>query len=270
MPSIHPSEKPALGWLVPCLAVKDLSVALDFYGKLDLVQYGGDVAEKWAMLRNRAIEIHVFQGHIPADLLNFRGGDLDEIRAFTDGQGLEVDAEEGPKSFILRDPDRREVFFDSSPEEQRDYESGQPLTSPVPGDDVHAGDGIDLGNMACCLACADLSANRSFYESLGLVLGLGEPEHGWAVMSRADHPPEFGRRQITTCVSLFQGVIPADTLNFRGGNVKAISEVLEERGVDLGDGVTVGDDGGESLFIQDPEGRPILFDTTPPERLYEA
>ena len=49
MPSIHPSEDPALGWLVPCLAVKDLSASLDFYAKLDLVRYGGNPAENWAM-----------------------------------------------------------------------------------------------------------------------------------------------------------------------------------------------------------------------------
>ncbi len=73
MPSIHPSEEPRLGWFVPCLAVADLRTSLDFYVHLDLVMYGGDVNENWAMLRNRVIEIHVFQGHIPKDLLNFRG-----------------------------------------------------------------------------------------------------------------------------------------------------------------------------------------------------
>lgn len=269
MPSIHPSENPALGWLVPCLAVKDLEASLDFYAKLDLVRYGGDPAERWAMLRNRAIEIHLFQGHIPRDLLNFRGGDLPAIRAHLDGLGLVIDSEQGPQSVIYRDPDGREVFFDSSPEETREYESGLALTGGVPLADVHAGEGLDLGNLAWCLNCESLAATAAFYETLGLVRHLGEPDAGWAIYGRVDHPAALGSRLVTTALSLFEGVIPADTVNFRGGNVGAIARALEAKGVDLKDGVQTAPDGGESLFLADPDGRPILFDTTPPERLYE-
>jgi catechol 2,3-dioxygenase-like lactoylglutathione lyase family enzyme len=270
MPSIHSSERPPLGWLVPCLAVDDLSASLEFYARLDLLPYGGDVAENWAMLRNRAIEIHLFQGHIPRDLLNFRGGDPEAIRAALRERGLEVAAEEGPASFIYLDPDGREVFFDTSPEEQRHYEAGHPLTSSFPGDDVQASDGLDLGNLACCLACGDLRETVAFYETLGLVRGGGEPESGWAIMSRIDHPPVFGRRQITPCISLFEGMIPSDLLNFRGGHVSAIAGVLAERGADLGTGVTVAEDGGESILLRDPDGRGLLLDTTPRERLYDG
>jgi len=270
MPSIHPSEDPPLGWLVPCLAVADIRKSLDFYAKLDLVQFGGDAAESWAMLRNRAIEIHLFHGHIERDLPNFRGADFGAIRSAMSARGLEVKGEEGPAGFTYVDPDGRDVFFDTSPEEAERYLAGHPLTIPIPGDDVHAGTGLDLGNLSWCLACEDLQATMAFYRTLGMVLAAGEPENGWAVLARADHPPEFGRRLITTRLSLFQGMIPTDTVNFRGGNVRAIAEVLGERGVDLADGVVTGEDGGECLLIKDPDGRPVFFDTTPPERLYGA
>jgi catechol 2,3-dioxygenase-like lactoylglutathione lyase family enzyme len=268
MTCIHPSEEPALGWLVPCLAVADVKTTVDWYAKLDFVPYGGEIENNWAMLRNRAIEIHVFHEHIPKDLLNFRGGDRKAIRAVMAERGLAVDAEPVPGSFIYHDPDGREVFFDSSPEEERAYASGQPLTGPIPEGDVHAGSGLDLGNFTYCMNCADLKATTAFYETLGLVPAGGRPENGWAILARRDHPPEFGKRLVTTWLSLFQGMIPADTLNFRGGNVAEIAATLEARGVALGEGVKTAPDGGESLLVTDPDDHPILFDTTPPERLY--
>jgi catechol 2,3-dioxygenase-like lactoylglutathione lyase family enzyme len=268
MTSIHPTESPELGWLVPCLAVRDLEETIDFYGKLGLVQYGGNVKEKWAMLRNRAVEIHVFQGHIPKDLLNFRGCETDAIRALLAERDIPISSEQGKMSFICLDPDGREVFFDSGPEEVIEYQSGQPLTGKIEEDDVHAGTGLDLGNLAWCLACEDLKVTMAFYEKLGLVPGGGEPDQGWAILSRRDHPPVFGQRMITTCLSLFQGMIPKDTINFRGGNVAEIAEALAAAGIDAREEVKVTEDGGEHLLIMDPDERPVLFDTTPPERLY--
>jgi catechol 2,3-dioxygenase-like lactoylglutathione lyase family enzyme len=270
MTCMHPSETPPLGWLVPCLAVKDLQASLAFYAALDLHPYGGDAAEGWCMLRNRAVEVHVFQDHIPKDLLNFRGGDPAALRAAFAQRGLQIAREEGPRSFSLQDPDGREVFFDSGEEECAHYEQGAQLCALPPGQDAHAGSGLDLGNLACCLACEDLAATAAFYETLGLVPAGGERTQGWAVLGRRDHVTPFGTRSLETHVSLFQGMIPSDMLNLRGGNVGAIAGVLLERGLDLGEGVKTGPDGGESLLLSDPDGRPVFLDTTPPERLYEA
>ena len=270
MPSIHPSESPELGWLVPCLAVKDLKASLDWYAALDLLPYGGDPAEGWSMLRNRAVEIHLFQGHIDKDCLNFRGGEPAEIRAALSVKGLEPGHVEGERSFAYFDPDGRHVFIDSGPDEVVAYQSGQPLTAPIPDADIHAGDGMDLGNFTCCLNCKDLPATSKFYKTLGFVFGGGQPESGWEILVRPDHMHVFGQRLATTSLSVFQGMIPADTLNFRGGNVAAIAKPLGARGIDLKDGVVTSPDGGEYLQILDPDERPILFDTTPPERLYEA
>ncbi len=268
MTSIHPSEQPQLGWLVPCLAVQDLKNSLEFYAKFGLLQYGGDVAEDWAMLRNRAIEIHLFQGHIPRDLLNFRGGEPDEIRAALSERGLTVRTVLGERSFIFDDPDHREVFFDSGPSEVAAYQSGQPLTGAIPEEDVHVGTGIDLGNLTCCLACTHLKITKEFYEHLGLVPAGGDPEEGWLILARRDHLPDPGKRLMTTSLSLFQDMIPRDTLNFRGGHVAESAEALAAAGLDARDEVKVAADGGECLLIMDPDERPVFFDTTPPERLY--
>ena len=118
MASIHPSEEPALGWLVPCLATQDIKALIAFYAKLDFVQYGGNVEEGWAMLRNRAIELHLFQGHVNRDTLNFRGGSPAAIRASMDKRGLVVDSTMGERSFTYLDPDGRPVFIDSGPDEE--------------------------------------------------------------------------------------------------------------------------------------------------------
>ena len=163
MPCIHPSEKPPLGWLVPCLAVADLRACIDWYGKLDLAVFGGEPARGWAMLRSRAAEIHLFQGHIPRDLVNFRGGDVPAIRRALEERGLAVDADRGPWSVTYRDPDGREVFFDSSPEEHADYGTGRALTVPFPGD-LHSGEGMDVGNLSWCFACGDLGSSKAFYD----------------------------------------------------------------------------------------------------------
>lgn len=268
MPCIHPSESPPLGWLVPCLNVADLGAALAFWEKLGFVRFGGDPGANWAMLRNGAVEIHLFQGHIERDVLNFRGGDLPTIRAALEERGLEPRDVEAT-SWEVIDPDGRPVFFDSSAGETAAYAAGQPLTIPIAGD-LHAGSDPFPGNLTCCLACGDLAKTKAFYETLGFVPGGGEPEKGWSILVRRDHPAVFGRRMAATSLSLFQDMIPADTLNFRGGNVARIAEHLAAAGVDLRDGVVTSPDGGECLLITDPDERPVFFDTTPPERLYES
>lgn len=268
MPSIHPSENPPLGWLIPCLAVKDLAASLEFYAKFDLLPYGGNVDEGWAMLRSRAVEVHLFHGHIDKDVLNFRGGDLPVVREALLGRGLKRRGEESFAAWTFVDPDDRDIFFDSSPEETADYAAGRHTSIPFGGDDPHAGDGMDLGNFTVCLNCPDLATTSRFYETMGFVPTAGDPASGWSILTRPDHPAKFGERMDTTSLSLFSGMIPKDTLNLRGGNVAEIAATLAERGVDLGDGVQVAPDGGESLFLMDPDGRAILFDTSPPERLY--
>ncbi len=261
MASIHPSETPPLGWLVPCLAVRDLGASLDFYGKLDLVRYGGDPAQGWAMLRNRSIEIHLFQGHIPKDGLNFRGSDPAAIRAMLADRGLGIANDMGERSFILHDPDGRDVFFDSTADETRAYFAGNPLTLP-PAGEPGQGEGLDLGNLTWSLACRSAEATASFYETLGFVREQGDSPQARIHLFRRDHPPAPGRRLGTTTLALFER-IPADTLTFHGGDVSAISTVLIERDVDPTQGMAHRHHGAESLLLLDPDRRSVLFEADP-------
>jgi catechol 2,3-dioxygenase-like lactoylglutathione lyase family enzyme len=273
MTSIHPSEDPQWGWLVPTLNCADLGVTLAFYEKLGFVRFGGnpDRDEGWAMIRNGLIEVHLFTAaHCPADGLNFRGGDAGGIRAALAARGLTATRVDGPTSFTHTDPDGRGVFFDIGEPEVSQFQGGQPLTLPLPdGVDLEDRE-LDLGNFTWCLVCENLQATADFYCAMGFTAAGGEPENGWAILARADHLPSPGKRLGAMHLSLFHDMIPKDMLNFRGGNVAAIAKVLGERGVDLCDEVKTGEDGTESLSITDPDGRPVFFDTTPAERLYAA
>jgi catechol 2,3-dioxygenase-like lactoylglutathione lyase family enzyme len=269
MPSIHPSEEPALGWLAPCLNTADLKACMAFYGKLGFVQYGGNTAEGWAMMRNRGSELHMFQGHVDKDTLNFRGCSPAAIRPAMEERGLTVDTVMGERSFQYLDPDGRPVFIDSGADEETAYQSGQPLIDEVPAEQAFGGEGLDVGNLSWCLACADLTDTMKFYETLGFVPAGGEPTAGWAILARPDHKPAPGTRVMGPYLSLFKGMIPADCLSFRGGNVDAIAAAVKALGVDLGKGVQTAPDGAESLALTDPDGRTVLFDTGVAERLYD-
>jgi catechol 2,3-dioxygenase-like lactoylglutathione lyase family enzyme len=268
MTSIFPSEQPQWGWLVPCLACPDVSATMAFYAKLGFTPNGGVLKEGWAILRNGPTELHLFSTEIlPKDLLNFRGGDREGIRAALSQAGIDL-VERTPRSFSAIDPEGREVFFDIGEPEVSQLAAGQPLTVPLPeGAELHERT-LDLGNFTWCVTCEDLAATTAFYGAMGLGATGGQPEHGYAVLTRADHPRVHGQRMEVMCLALFVGLIPEDTLNFRGGDVSAIAAVLAGEGVDLCEGIQVGEDGGESLLIRDNDRRAVLFDTTPPERLY--
>lgn len=270
MPSIFPSETPQWGWVVLNLNCPDLKNTMAFYEKLGFDQFGGEVDKNWAMLRNGLVEIHLFQGFIKMDMLNYRGGDFAGIRAALDAAELKEIATQGPQSFTLQDPDGRHVFFDIGEPEVSQLKAGQILTIPLPDGQELDQRRLDLGNFSWCLSCKELSTTANFYSKLGFQSSGGMPSQGWQILARADHQPTPKRRVQTVHLSLFQGMIPEDTLNFRGGNVSEIADQLAAQGIDLKDGVKVAEDGGESLLITDPDGRPVFFDTTPPERLYSG
>jgi catechol 2,3-dioxygenase-like lactoylglutathione lyase family enzyme len=266
--SIYPSEQPQWGWLVPCLDCSDLGATLEFYEKLGFVRIGGEPENGWAIIHSGPFELHLFSSMGPGDLLNFRGGDVEGIRAAFAEHGLSPIGEDGPTSFTYTDPDGGRVFFDIGEPEISQLQSGQPLTIPLPDGVEPDQRALDLGNFSWCLTCEDLQATIDFYGAMGFPMVGGDPAHGWAILARIDHPPDPGRRLGALHLSLFSGMGPMDMLNFRGANVTVIADALSARGIQLGDGVTIGGDGGESLRIKDPDDRTVFFDTTPPERLY--
>ena len=117
---------------------------------------------------------------------------------------------------------------------------------------------MDLGRFELCLPVKDLARSIAFYETLGFERVGGVPEKGWAILA---HGPQ-GRR----CrIGLYQGMIPYDVLNFRGGDVFAIAKDLEARGLRLKTGPMIEQDGSAGATLLDPDGNEIYLNTAPGE-----
>lgn len=117
-------QQSKLGAMAVCLCVADLQASYGFYAKLGFSQAGGSVDEGWAILRDGENELHLFQGHIASNTLNFRGGDVFAIAADLKQRGLALksDAEregDGSDGAWIEDPDGNAIYFNTAPEERR-------------------------------------------------------------------------------------------------------------------------------------------------------
>lgn len=118
-----------LGNFSVSLTVKDIQASIAFYEKLDFVQVGGDVKQKWVVLKNGTTKIGLFQGMFPRNMLTFNPGwnsDKETLKEFQDvrdiqrtlaARGIEFKTKadensDGPASFVLEDPDGNPVLFD--------------------------------------------------------------------------------------------------------------------------------------------------------------
>ena len=117
-----------LGAFSVSLAVKDLNDSLAFYEILGFQQFGGNPEHGYAMVRNGDSVLGLFQGMFEANILTFNPGwdqsgnntdtftDVRSIKQSLQDQGIEVpgeiDAPEGPGSFMLTDPDGNQILID--------------------------------------------------------------------------------------------------------------------------------------------------------------
>ena len=118
-----------LGAFSISLAVKDIKASKGFYQKLGFEIAGGDITQKWLILRNGDHTIGLFQGMFEKNMLTFNPGwdkNATNLDTFTDirtlqirlkEQGLEFanEADEhstGPASFMLIDPDGNPILVD--------------------------------------------------------------------------------------------------------------------------------------------------------------
>lgn len=118
-----------LGAFSISLAVKDIAASLAFYEKLGFKLFGGDLANKWLILKNGDHIIGLFQGMLDKNTLTFNPGwdqnaqplgeftDVREIQRQLKAQGVPFTAEAdeattGPAYAILLDPDGNPVFID--------------------------------------------------------------------------------------------------------------------------------------------------------------
>jgi predicted lactoylglutathione lyase len=115
-----------LGEYYPCLNVRDLAASIEFYQQLDFTMIEDHRHENWAVLQHNNMVLCLFQGHIEQNLINFRGGDVEEIYQEAVRRGLQFTKpahreSDGSWSAEVRDPDGNCIYFNTFPEERERY-----------------------------------------------------------------------------------------------------------------------------------------------------
>jgi lactoylglutathione lyase len=118
-----------LGAFSVSLNVSDIHASKDFYEKLGFETFGGDIDQKWLILKNGTTVIGLFQGMFEKNMLTFNPGwdqDAQNLEEFTDIRKLQKSLKadgvkflseadetgEGPASFTVEDPDGNPILLD--------------------------------------------------------------------------------------------------------------------------------------------------------------
>ena len=118
-----------LGVFSISLAVKDIVASRDFYAKFGFKPFGGNIDQKWLILKNGDQIIGLFQGMFEKNILTFNPGwdanaqpvpgytDVRELQKQLKAQGvvLQSEADEtttGPASLMAVDPDGNPILLD--------------------------------------------------------------------------------------------------------------------------------------------------------------
>jgi len=118
-----------LGAFSISLAVKNIERSREFYRKLGFLDFGGDIEQKWLIMKNGDHVIGLFEGMFERNSITFNPGwnqSAEALERFTDvrkiqqhlkSQGLELLSEadesgEGPASCVLVDPDGNPILID--------------------------------------------------------------------------------------------------------------------------------------------------------------
>jgi lactoylglutathione lyase len=120
---------------------------------------------------------------------------------------------------------------------------------------------VDLGTFSVSLAVSDMAVSRDFYSKLGFQMVAGDGET-WTIMANRSH-----------AIGLFSGMFDSNILTFNPGwvglgepvddftDIRALSEVVKESGIELASDTTADTPSGPASFtITDPDGNVILFD----------
>lgn len=115
-----------LGEYHHCLKVQDLGQSITFYQTLGFAIVEEHSDEGWAVLNHNNMVLALYQGHIERNLINFRGGDIDEIAQNLAAHGLAftmpaTEHPDGSWSAELADPDGNRIFFNTFPPERKQY-----------------------------------------------------------------------------------------------------------------------------------------------------
>lgn len=267
-----------LGWLALCLPVQDLAKSIAFYEKLDFTCVSGGVEQHYAVMQQLNHELHLHYECIDAPMLNFRGGDVRAIVAelkesglspvpghvASDGEAIDI---HGCTTACYFDPDGLEVMFDTHPDEAEWLAKGELFCTQGAQSKIKP-EPMLLGNLTYCLNTKDIRATVAFYRKLGWHLSGDFLAQNWGVMT-LEEKPQWGQTLHNGMhLSLFQDMLPANMLNWRGGDVYAIATALEARGIEFDKPPYSDPDGSDALPLRDPDGHLLYFNTYPAERLY--
>ena len=267
-----------LGCFTYCIAVRDIQASLDFYRRLGFTLEGGQPEQGWATLNNAGTELSLIQG-LPGNCLNFRGMDIQALAAehqsrgllliglvdydpstyppawHTDAQGNALPAA-GSGSYTVIDPDGNHILFDTVPAERQAYARGQHYCNAKVTGELLPGQ-RRLGHLEACLNVASNMLSTDFYVKLGLDFIGDEAGPGWTMLG-SDKPAPYR-------VGIYKDHIDSNLLNFRGADIFALAVDLAAAGFSFDRGPEVEEDESSGLWLTDPDGNVLYFNTHPDE-----
>ena len=118
-----------LGAFSISLSVQDIHASKQFYENMGFSVFGGNIDQKWLIMKNGNALIGLFQGMFEKNIITFNPGwdenaqnmdEFDDVRTIQKqlkekGIKLESEAAEntsGPASFVLTDPDGNSILVD--------------------------------------------------------------------------------------------------------------------------------------------------------------
>lgn len=118
-----------LGAFSISLAVKDIQKSKEFYENLGFVNLGGDIQQKWLILKNGNAIIGLFEGMFENNIITFNPGwdenaqnielfdDVRVIQEYLKSCGIQLTTEadihtNGPAHITLTDPDGNHILID--------------------------------------------------------------------------------------------------------------------------------------------------------------
>lgn len=111
------------------LTVSDIHASKTFYEALGFSVFGGDINQRWLIMKNGNAIVGLFQGMFEKNMLTFNPGwdqnaqpldEFDDVRTIQQNlknQGIRIDTEadeqtKGPAHIVLKDPDGNIILID--------------------------------------------------------------------------------------------------------------------------------------------------------------
>ncbi|WP_134703150.1 VOC family protein [Ammoniphilus sp. YIM 78166] len=120
---------------------------------------------------------------------------------------------------------------------------------------------MTIGAFSVSLNVKDIMVSKEFYEKLGFHVLAGDMTKNYLIMQNDD-----------CTIGLFQGMFEKNMLTFNPGwnnkaeeinpfkDVRVLQEELRNKGIKIISEADVKTEGPAHIFIEDPDGNPILID----------